>query len=217
MLNLSRPWSVCALLLCLLAAPLARAQATAPPTALDRQLDRIDLGVTAIGAITGTVSGTNYLNEHIVEDPSSTVGILATIRYTKSPWMGFEGNFSQARYTENFSTHVVGGVQTRANEYSLGYVAHFKDFFGFKPYAAAGGGTTAFHPTRGGGQGLPYQYRATFYYNVGAEHSLFSEHFGLRVHMRQAFFKAPDFLTNYLTINQRTSTLEPGIGFYLKF
>jgi hypothetical protein len=35
--------------------------------------------------------------------------------------------------------------------------------------------------------------------------------------MRQAFFKAPDFLTNYLTINQRTSTLEPGIGFYLKF
>jgi hypothetical protein len=215
MLKLFRPWSVCSLLLCLFAAPFSRAQAAAPETALDRQLGRIDLGATAIGVITGTVSGTNYLGQHVTEDPSTTVGILATLRYTKSRFVGFEGNFSQARYTENFNLSV-GGVQTRANEYSVGYVAHLNDFFGFKPYIAGGGGTTAFHPTRGGGEGLPFQYRATYYYNVGVDKAI-SDHFGIRVHMRQAFYKAPDFLTNYLTILQNTSTLEPGIGFYLKF
>ena len=216
MLNLSRPWSVCSLLLCLFAAPLARAQAAAPETALDRQLERIDLGATAIGVITPTVSGTNYLGQHVIQDPSTTVGILATLRYTKSRFVGFEGNFSQARFTENFNLPV-GGVQTRANEYSFGYVAHLNDFFGFKPYLAAGAGTTAFHPTRGGGEGLPYQYRATYYYNVGLDKQVFFNNFGIRVHLRQAFYKAPDFLTNYLTIQQHTSTLEPGIGFYLKF
>jgi hypothetical protein len=44
-----------------------------------------------------------------------------------------------------------------------------------------------------------------------------SEHFGLRAQIRQTFFKAPDFGQNYLTINQRTSTFEPGIGFFIKF
>ena len=34
---------------------------------------------------------------------------------------------------------------------------------------------------------------------------------------RQVFFKAPDFLTNYLTIQQHTTTYEPGIGFFLRF
>jgi hypothetical protein len=215
MLKLSRPWSVCSLFLCLFAAPFARAQAAAPETALDRQLARIDLGATAIGVISGTVSGTNYLGQHVIENPSTTVGILATLRYTKSRFVGLEGNFSQARYTENFNLQV-GGVQTRANEYSLGYVVHFNDFFGFKPYASGGAGTTAFHPTRGGGEGLPFQYRATYYYNAGVDRPI-SDHFGIRVHIRQSFYKAPDFLTNYLTINQHTSTLEPGIGFYLKF
>ena len=219
MLNLSRPWSVCALLLCLLAAPLARAQAAAAPeTALDRQLSRIDLGVTAIGVISKSVSGTNYLGKPLTEDPSTTVGVLATLRYTKSPWVGLEFNFSQARFTENFSGYYNAGVQTRANEYSFGYVAHFNEHFGFKPYVAVGAGTMPFHPTRGGGLGLPYQYRAVYYYNVGLERPLFdSEHFGVRIHMRQNFYKAPDFLTNYLTIQQRTYTLEPGVGFYLKF
>jgi hypothetical protein len=57
----------------------------------------------------------------------------------------------------------------------------------------------------------------TYYYAVGAEKSVLSPHFGLRVQLRQTFFKAPDFGQNYLTIQQHTWTFEPGAGFYLKF
>jgi hypothetical protein len=56
-----------------------------------------------------------------------------------------------------------------------------------------------------------------YYYDGGLEDSLFTPHFGVRLQFRQVFFKAPDFGQNYLTIQQHTSTIEPGIGFYLKF
>src|SRR5450756_40938 len=200
MLKVSRPWSVSSVVLCLascLGTPAVRAQAI-PETPLQRQLDRLDLGVTAIGQITKSVSGTNYLNQPLTQSASTTVGVLATLRYTKSPLVGLEANFMQARYTENFSKYVVGGAQTRANEYSFGYVAHLPNIIGIQPFAAVGAGTMAFHPTAGGGQGLPYQYRAVYYYNVGVDNSVLSKHFGVRLSLRQAFYKAPDFLTNYL-------------------
>jgi len=219
MLNVSRPWSVVSALLSLvtcLSAPAAHAQAI-PETPLQRQLDRIDLGVTAMGQITKSVSGTNYLNQSLTQNASTTVGVLATLRYTKSNFVGFEANFSQARYTENFSRYINGGAQTKANEYSLGYVAHLPSLLGTKPFAAVGAGTMGFHPTAGGGQGLPFQYRAGYYYNVGIDNSLLSKHFGLRLSLRQVFFKAPDFGQNYLTIQKQTNTLEPTVGFYLKF
>jgi opacity protein-like surface antigen len=221
MSNVSRLWSAASVFFCLVTSVsgiAAHAQAL-PETPLQRQLDRIDLGVAAIGQITKDVSGKNYLNESITQRASTTVGVLVTLRYTKSPFMGFEGNFSQARYTENFSGHVIGGAQTKASEYSLGYVAHLPNPLGFgvRPFGSAGVGTIAFRPTSGGGQGLPSQYRMGYYYNVGLDDDILSKHFGLRLSLRQVFYKAPDFGQNYLTIQQHTNTLEPSIGFYLKF
>jgi hypothetical protein len=225
MLNVSRPWSVRRLFFCLslltcVAASTAHAQA--PETPLQRQLDRLDLGAVAIGIITPSVTGTNTLappnQKTLSQDGSQTVGVLGTLRYTKSRYVGLEGNYSFARYTENFTAYIIGGAQTRVNEYSLGWVIHPGTFFGTKPFISAGAGTTAFHPTAGGGQGLPFQYRANYYYSIGLDRSLFkSEHFGFRLGMRQTFFKAPDFGQNYLTINQHTSTFEPNLGFYLKY
>jgi hypothetical protein len=223
MLNVSRPWSASSLFLCLcliftcLAARTARAQAAPIVTPLERHLSRLDLGVTAIGQITGDVSGKNYLNTNLTQKASTTVGVLVSLRYIKSPFIGFEANYAQARYTENYSAYIIGGAQTKASEYSLGYVAHLPSILGLQPFAAVGAGSIAFRPTAGGGQGLPAQARMAYYYNVGVDQSLLSKHFGIRASLRQAFFKAPDFGQNYLTINQRTSTLEPAIGFYLKF
>ena len=57
-----------------------------------------------------------------------------------------------------------------------------------------------------------------YYYNLEADKSLFSsKSFGIKLQVRQVFYKAPDFGQNYLTIDQHTSTFEPGLGFYLKF
>ena len=44
-----------------------------------------------------------------------------------------------------------------------------------------------------------------------------SSHFGLRAQFRQIFFLAPDFEQNYLTIKHRTTTFEPGVGFFIRF
>jgi hypothetical protein len=203
----------------------ARAQVTAPITLLDKTLSHLDLGVSGEGEFTNTAKGTNYLGDMVTQQPSNTLGALVTVRYIKSPLVGFEFNYGYARYTENFGfinngtvvSRLNGGAQINANEYTLGYVAHTPKILGIGTFVAAGLGTTAFKGTPGGGQGLPEQARATYYYAAGVENSIFSPHFGIRAQFRQAFFLAPDFGQNYLTIKQRQISTEPAIGFYLKF
>jgi hypothetical protein len=228
MLNLLRPSCARSVLFCLLltaAASTAKAQTSQPPTALDRQLSHIDLGVVAVGVFNKSSNGTAIVNGAPTEvnlSPGNTAGALVTLRYTGSPWVGVEANYSYARYTDTFTpfgTQPVGGVQQNASEYTLGYVVHpRKKFLGWQPFVSGGAGTIVFRPTPGGGLALPEQARAAYYVSVGAETNLFSSpHFGVRALYRQVFFKAPDFETNYLTIQQHTTTYEPGFGFFLRF
>jgi hypothetical protein len=240
------------LLLCLssLMVSPAIAQEKTPLTALEKQLSRFDLGVVAIGEISTSVHGTEKRDADVTTvfngntytsttalniKPSSTVGELATLRYTAKPWVGFEFNFGNLRYTQNYTfttittptppanfpaspNYLPGGVQSGARELTLGYVAHLKVHpFGITPYLGAGGGTVAFHPTPGGGQGLPFQYRAAYYYNLGLEDNFPNSPFGMRLGFRQLIYLAPDFQQNYLTITRRTRTSEPTIGFFVRF
>jgi hypothetical protein len=227
MLNVSRLLCVRSVLLCLLpiaAGSTAKAQISQNP-ALDRQLSRIDLAVTASGVFNQSSSGFATVNGHqntlVNLSPGNTGGAVVTLRYVVSPLIGFEGNYGYARYTDTFTpfgSQPIGGVQQNASEYSFGYVAHTrKQYFGVTPFASAGAGTIVFRPTPGGGLALPEQARAAYYFSIGAETTVLSPHFGIRAQYRQVFFKAPDFLTNYLTIQQRTSTYEPGFGFFLRF
>jgi hypothetical protein len=196
-------------------------------SALGRQLDRIDFGVSGAALVTKAVAGTNYLNNPATLGASSTLGALIQVRYVRKPLMGFEFNYGYARFTENFSfanTAAFGPpaglfpVQTKANEYTFGYVAHLPrySFHGIQPFVAVGAGTTAFTPTPNGGEGLPEKARMTYYYSIGAE-DMVSKHFGLRLQFRQLFYKAPDFGQNYLTIQQQTFTSEPAFGFFLRY
>lgn len=219
MLNVSRPSCVRSILFCLLATlagPAALAQA--PSTPLSRQLDRVDLAVSGIGVFnqssSGTVTTSTQTPFPLTITPGNTLGALVTLRYIVKPWVGFEGNFGYARYTQKFST--IGGVQQNAREYTLGYVAHPPPIAGIRPFVSIGLGTTAFRPTPGGGQSLLEQARATYYYSLGAEKDV-TAHFGLRAQFRQSFFLAPDFGQNYLTIKQHTTSFQPGIGFFLRF
>jgi hypothetical protein len=227
MLNLLRPSCARSVLFCLLltaAGSTAKAQTSQPPTALDRQLSRVDLGVVALGIFNKASSGTAIVNGKpttVNLSPGNTAGALVNLRYTASPYVGFEFNYGYSRYTDTFTpfgTQPQGGVQQNASEYTFGYVVHpRKQFFGFQPFISGGAGTTVFRPTPGGGLALPEQARATYYFSVGAETTVLSPHFGVRAQYRQVFFKAPDFETNYLTIQQQTTTFEPGFGFFLRF
>jgi hypothetical protein len=227
MMNASRRISICGAVISLaLFASVAAAQTAT--TAIGRQLERIDLGVSGIGQFTNTTSGTTYLPQNISQTPSNTLGALIELRFTKSPLIGFVFNYSYARYTENYTvTNTTGtpvtqkpyvlGVQSKATEYTIGYVAHGPQIFGVIPFASVGGGGMEFKPTTGGGQGLPTQVRGAFYYGIGAQQTFFNEHFGLRAQFRQVFLAAPDFNQNYLSTDARTITSEPSVGFYLRF
>jgi hypothetical protein len=209
----------------------AGAQQTPPPTFLDKQLSRIDLYVGADGLFNHTVSGpvepkgtAADIGQTESDQVSNTVGELATIRYVARPYVGFELNFVNARYTENYCCTVttaggVFGVQTGAHEWTLGYVVTPRTkILGFQPFISVGGGATDFIPTAHGGEGLGSfkQARATYYYSFGLQDDL-SPHFGLRAGFREAFYLAPDYGQNYLTILQHTYTYEPNAGFYLRF
>jgi hypothetical protein len=222
-----------ALLLCLLSFPASQAigqDATPPPSPLMKVINRIDLSVVAAGEISSPVSGIEQRDENITHTvltikPSSTVGELATLRYIAKPYVGFEFNFGNLRYTQDYNfvptpnqTILTGGVQSGMRELTLGYVAHFHPLiYGITPYAGVGGGTIYFHPTPGGGQGLPFQYRAAYYYNLGVEGNFPQSNFGMRLGFRQVIYLAPDFQQNYLTITRRTRTSEPIVGFFLRF
>ena len=201
----------------------ASAAAGAQVTALEKQLSRIDLGISGVGSFTRDVSGplvrpVSPSDPAVVsESASNTVGAMVNLRYVAKPFVGFEFNYVYARYKETFNTSPFG-IQTTANEYTLGYIATPNHpIFGFEPFASAGLGSIQFKPTRGGGQGAPVQARAAYYYSAGLQHEYFSSHLGLRAGFRQVFFLAPDFLQNYLTIKKHTITSEPTIGFYLRF
>jgi hypothetical protein len=228
MLNVSRPSCVRSLFFCLLltaAGSTAKAQTTSTNPALDKQLSRIDLGVIGVGVFNknsngfATVNGVAHTPVNL--NPSNTAGAVVSLRYTVSPWFGLEFNYGYSRYTQTFTpfgSQPNGGVQQNANEYTFGYVVHAKkQYFGLTPFASGGAGTTVFRPTPGGGLALPEQARATYFVSAGAETTVLSPHFGVRAQYRQLFFKAPDFLTNYLTIQQHTTTYEPGFGFFLRF
>ena len=210
--------------------PVGRLHAQAEvDTPLRRQLNRIDLSLSAIDSNTGTTSGVSYANSNprpeqaqaLQAVPTNAIGGLVTLRYTKSPLLGAEFNYTYVKYTFNYSPQIVsGGVQNKVNEYTAGYVAHGPRLtgFGIQPFGAVGAGTTAFTPTTFGGQGLREQARLTYYYAVGVDAPVLLEgRLGFRAQLRQTFFVAPDWGQNYLTIKQRTSSLEPAIGLYLRF
>ena len=225
MFKFVRSRTLFAALVCLLAVAGAHAQSSSTP--LSRQMEHIDLGLSAPYELTRSSSGRG-----ITQSVSTASGFLGTLRYTHSPFIGAEMNYKKTRFTQNyvypFSSQKPGGgtivtpvplgVEANVIEYSWGYVAHTPStYFGFKPFGGVGLGSLEFRPTPNGGQSLIRQFRAVYYWDIGADYQLGSPHFGARVAMRQIFYIAPDFGQNYLTSGARTSTFEPSAGFYLHF
>ena len=221
-----------ALLLCILGLTASQAigQEATPLTPFQKQMDRIDFAVSMAGILSTSVSGieqrdASSTHNNLLISPSGTVGELFTLRYVAKPLLGYEFNFGNARYTQDFTftpaliPNRLQSAQAGVHEITLGYVAHTPKIFGIQPYLGAGGGTIRFKPTPNGGEGLPFQYRTAYYYNFGIEDTFTgsANHFGVRVGFRQLIYLAPDFQQNYLTITRRTRTSEPTFGFFLRF
>jgi opacity protein-like surface antigen len=223
------PLLAAALLACSLGAA-AAAQTETPETPFIRQIHRLDLGVTGVGEFNSTVTGpvvplASNTGQSITQYGSNTLGALVSIGYTAKPYIGFEFNYGYARYTENYTG--AGSVtccatndfqiQTQADEFTLGYVAHPPHpIFGFQPFLGAGAGSIEFKPTAHGGEGASSHARAVYYYSAGVEKDI-TPNFGVRAGFRELFFLDPDYGLNYLTILKHANTYEPAIGFYLRY
>jgi hypothetical protein len=214
----------------------AQSSTDTPPTPFAKFVHHFDLALTGVGEYNTTVTGpvlskaaSDYGtgSSNITQYGSNTFGGLATLRYIAKPWVGFELNLGYARYTENytgpavytFSSDGVFQIQTKASEYSLGYVATPQRFkpLGLQPYFGGGAGSLAFKPTPHGGEGEPEKARMVYYYDVGVQQEFMNNHVGLRAGFRELFFLDPDFGQNYLTILKHASTYEPVAGFYFRY
>ena len=202
----------------------ARAQTATPATPLERQIHKMDLALTGVGEYNTTVHGpvvsgllASDQGQVVTQFGSNTFGALATLRYVARPYFGLEFNYGYARYTENY-TVAPYQIQTKVNEYTIGYVATPPHpILGLQPYVGAGAGSIAFKPTAKGGEGAPEKARAAYYYTLGVQKDFDNGHLGLRAGFRELFFLDPDFGQNYLTILKHANTYEPQAGFYLRY
>ena len=206
---------------------------TTAQTPLQRLLDHFDFGLSAAGVLNTSVSGKTQNTSVTTQpslniSPSNTVGVLATLRAQRSPYVGAEFNFSYSRFADTYTFTPNSGTpgsqspadfraQSTVNEFTLGYVAKPPHpVFGAQPFVGGGAGTIEFKPTKNGGDNLPVQARAAYYYHVGIDKPILTD-LGLRVGVRQAFYLAPDFGQNYLKVKKFASTFEPTIGIYYHF
>lgn len=210
----------------------AYAQTEAPPTAFEKQIEKVDLSVEGVGIYNSKVSGsviplsTNQGLE-ITQFGSNTVGALVSIHYPAKPYFGLEINYGYGRYTEHFQGPGIAEVffpssadfqvQSKVTEYTFGYlITPPHPIFGLQPFASAGFGPQVFKPTPLGGEEQQEKARATYYYSLGLQKD-YGKHLGLRAGFRELFFLDPDFGQNYLTILKHATTYEPFAGFYLRY
>jgi hypothetical protein len=138
--------SVPLLLLCLFSLPASQAigqeanpEAT-PITPFMKQMNRIDLAVSAAGSLSTSISGIEQRDAHVVTSvtlantpppgtstivstsstllaikPSGTVGELVTLRYTAKPYVGFEFNFGNIRNTQDYKFTTTTATTTTNN------------------------------------------------------------------------------------------------------
>src|SRR3954470_21865023 len=110
-----------AFLLCIAVCVAANGAAqTAPQTATQKHLERLDFAISGAGEITSSTSGVEQRDASSTHSilaikPSSTIGELVTLRYTAKPYVGFEFNFGNTRFTQNYkftpppSTNILTG------------------------------------------------------------------------------------------------------------
>jgi hypothetical protein len=182
-------------------------------SATAQTVKNLEGAVNIFGQFSGTSNGNG-----IQDKPTDSLGVLATVRQSFHPWLGYEVNYGYTRFSERYST-VPFGVQNNLHEVSGAYLlqAPTLPFLGLQPFGAVGAGALVFLPTTVGGQKYSQQYRVPLLYEVGVNYPILTSHLGLRFQYRGLLYKTPDFKSALITTNARRQTAEPSVGAYLRF
>jgi opacity protein-like surface antigen len=176
-------------------------------------LKNLEGAVNIFGQFTQSSNGNG-----VQDSPTDSLGVVATVRQSFHPWLGYEINYGYTRFSEKYST-VPFPVQNNVHEASGAYLLQGPTIpiLGLQPFGAVGVGGLLFLPTTVGGQKNNQQWRVPLLYEVGVNYPLFTSHLGLRLQYRGLVYKTPDFNSAQLTTNTRRQTSEPSLGAYLRF
>jgi opacity protein-like surface antigen len=181
--------------------------------AMAQSLKGMEGAVAVFGQFTGTSNGNG-----IKDNPTDSLGALATFRQSFHPWLGYELNYSYTRFTEPYST-LPFGVQNNVHEVTGAYLLQGPTIpiLGLQPFGAIGFGALIFLPTTVGGQKYSQQTRTPILYEFGVNYPILTSHIGLRLQYRGLNYKTPDFNATLLTTGSRRTTSEPSAGAYFRF
>jgi hypothetical protein len=176
-----------------------------------QKLRNFDVSVNVFGQFTGSTSGNG-----VHDSPNNSMGGLASFRQSFKPWLGYEVNYSYTRFAERFNV-LPFSVQDNVHEVTGAYLFQGPTLLGFQPFATAGGGWLIYLPTTSGGQHYNQQFQLSFLYELGVNHPILTQHFGVRAEFRGLIHKTPDFNQPTLTTNTTRQTSEPTVGLYARF
>jgi opacity protein-like surface antigen len=176
-------------------------------------LKNLEGGINIFGQFSQSSNGNG-----VQDTPTDSLGVVATVRQSFHPWLGYEINYGYTRFTEKYST-VPFGVQNNMHEASAAYLVQAPTIpiLGLQPFGAVGVGGLLFLPTTVGGQKYNQQWRVPLLYEVGVNYPIFTSHLGLRLQYRGLVYKTPDFNSAQLTTGTRRQTSEPSVGAYFRF
>ena len=174
-------------------------------------LHNSDVSIGAFGQFSGSTSGNG-----ISQTTSKSVGGEAAYRHSYHWWLGYEAGYAYTRYADYYTGQPFP-YQHNMHEFSGTYLVQGPHALGFQPFGGVGASALIFSPSLNGGQNVSWQGRPGVNFTVGVNHSLLTDHIGVRLQYRGVFYKAPDFGDAALDTNSFRLTSEPTVGAYFKF
>ena len=195
------------------ASTLLLATSLAGPMLAQDETNRMEVGVSAIGALPSGSSGNG-----VQQGGSYSGGVLASYRYFFSSHQGAEVDYGYTRDTLQYGTFSgAAALLSDMHEFSASYVYRLP-LGRVIPFASAGLGGVVFDPATGGSfapVAPAAQARAAFVYSVGADIAITS-HLSFRAQYRGLVYKAPDFGTG-VGSDSATYMSEPAGGLVWRF
>jgi outer membrane immunogenic protein len=195
------------------ASTLLLATSFAAPMFAQNETDRMEIGVSAIGAFPSGSSGSG-----VQQGASYSGGVLASYRYFFSAHQGAEVDYGYTRDTLQYSTFSgASGLLSDMHEFSASYVYRLP-LGRVIPFASAGLGGVVFDPATGGSFAPvtpAAQARPAFVYSVGADIKI-NSHLSVRAQYRGLVYKAPDFGTGFGSDSAMYMS-EPAAGLVWRF
>lgn len=186
--------------------------ATFTPARAQRILENSEASVSAFWQRTPSVTG-----DGVTVNATRSIGFQAAFRHSYHWWLGYEGSYNWARYSEHYSPARPFAVQHNMHEFGASYLVSGASVLGLRPFALGGVSAVVFSPTLNGGQNVSWQGEPGINFGGGIEHALLTSHLGLRLQYRGVYYRTPDFGEPQLKSDKFRLTSEPMAGLYLRF